>query len=283
MLDSRWASNGGRVSSAAVGAPAASGRQRRGQVMLNPDDVYDPMYPNDYERLLREQAQRVMQPASRVQLKFANVELEKLSAEEAYQRRMRLLEEQERKSSAGSATPAQEDGPKDIGMRIMQKLGWTEGKGLGANEQGIVAPLIAKNVGKNVGVIVQASSPLANRTMKGVGGQRPVGSGGGAQASATDAATESSSGTPATRILKLSFCHCVKSSEALQEEVEESLCQFGSMVNVIVLSGGNEEFTVYCEYEDTCQADRADKGLHKALPGYTVSSSFISEEEYSSI
>ncbi|GBE60477.1 RNA binding protein [Babesia ovata] len=266
-----------------------SRRQGRFRVSYNPDEVYDPMFPNDYERLSNEEAQRARQPPSRVELKFANVEPVKLSAEEAHARRLKLLEEAERGESSGAPPQPSSQGPKDIGLRIMQKLGWTEGKGLGAKEQGIVAPLVGKNVGKHVGVIVQAAAPAIKRSTA-------------VSATARNSrATESSSkGDDAgsvqevetsipvqalkSRILKLEGTECPKTVEEVQEDFEESMCQFGSLMNVLVQSDGvGSQFTVYCEFEDTSQAVDASRNLQQAINGYNVVPSFVTEDEYTAL
>ncbi|GFE54097.1 RNA binding protein protein [Babesia ovis] len=279
MWDSNWASQGRRIppaSTASVNPPASSGKQRRGHVTYNPDDVYDPLYPNVYERLSRELLQRSRPPPSKVELKITPVEAPKLSAEEAYERRMKLLDEAERQQSQSGPPPSSappDEGPKDVGMRIMQKLGWTHGKGLGANEQGIVAPLVAKNTGKHVGVIVQDTAPLAKRGNTKAGAKKSAAMDGTSQSSSTDAS--------ATRILRLSLQGCQTPSEELQEQIEESMCQFGSLLNVSVL--GTDDVTVYCEFEDSSQAVKASNNLDRVLPGYNKTSFFASEEEYGNL
>ncbi|KAG6793456.1 hypothetical protein POTOM_002665 [Populus tomentosa] len=42
-------------------------------------------------------------------------------------------------------------------QRMMKKMGWKEGQGLGKQEQGITTPLIAKKTNRRAGVIVNAS------------------------------------------------------------------------------------------------------------------------------
>lgn len=53
--------------------------QRAGHVSYNPDDAYDPRFPNDYERLSREMSQRFMQPASKVELNIEKADTVTLS------------------------------------------------------------------------------------------------------------------------------------------------------------------------------------------------------------
>lgn len=43
-----------------------------------------------------------------------------------------------------------------LAQKMLEKMGWKEGEGLGRNRQGIAAPLVAQKVGKNAGVVTQA-------------------------------------------------------------------------------------------------------------------------------
>ncbi|CDR94360.1 hypothetical protein, conserved [Babesia bigemina] len=264
-------------------------RQGRFRVSHNPDDVYDPMFPNEYDHVSNEEAQRACQPASRVELKFANVEVEKLSADEAHARRLKLLEEADRGGSSEAPPKPAAQGPKDIGLRIMQKLGWTEGRGLGAKEQGIVAPLVGKNVGKHVGVIVQAAAPTIKRATRGPTKPNAARASesdpnDGDAASANEGATSTHGKASTSRILKLDGAECPKSAEEVQGDFEESMCPFGTLMNVLVRSSGvGLPFTVYCEFEDHRQAVEAGKNLRQSIRGYNVVPSFITDDEYAAL
>ncbi|EDO07270.1 G-patch domain family protein [Babesia bovis T2Bo] len=240
-------------------------KSRRQQYSYNPNDVYDPMYPNDYEHLSREFARRATAQTTRVELKIKKVEGPKLSAEEAYERRMKLLD-----SADNTVTQDATDTSKGVGMRIMQKLGWTEGKGLGANEQGIVAPLVAKNTGKHVGVIVQGAKLGANPAHSTSQSTVP-----------RDRVTASAGGMAATRVLKLTFECTIDDTDRLQEELEESLSQYGSLIEVVV---HRSDTTIsYCEFEDDSQALRAMNNVDKVLPQYRKTATFATEEEYNNL
>jgi splicing factor 45 len=59
-------------------------------------------------------------------------------------------------SSAGLGVGA--GGQMTAAQRMMAKMGWKEGQGLGKQEQGITAPLVAKKTDRRGGVIVDESS-----------------------------------------------------------------------------------------------------------------------------
>ena len=46
---------------------------------------------------------------------------------------------------------------KTFAARMMEKMGWKQGEGLGANKQGITAPLVARKTAMRSGIIVQVS------------------------------------------------------------------------------------------------------------------------------
>ena len=40
-----------------------------------------------------------------------------------------------------------------IGEKLLKKMGWTQGKGLGKDEQGITEPIVARKVGRRQGIL----------------------------------------------------------------------------------------------------------------------------------
>ncbi len=53
-----------------------------------------------------------------------------------------------------------------LAAKMMAKMGWTEGKGLGRSQQGITTPLMAQKKDGRSGVIVNADSANAGDTLR---------------------------------------------------------------------------------------------------------------------
>lgn len=51
---------------------------------------------------------------------------------------------------------------KTFAARMMEKMGWKQGEGLGANKQGITAPLVARKTAMRSGIIVQVRTTTSS-------------------------------------------------------------------------------------------------------------------------
>ncbi|KAF8097659.1 hypothetical protein N665_0284s0025 [Sinapis alba] len=154
-------------------------------------EEYDPARPNDYEEYRREKKKKTMEAEMKRELDKRRHEEEErqerererdqtppplsISGEEAWKRRAAMSGGGGGKRGRSSSPPGNVDGGFSMGKsetsglgvgaggqmtaaeRMMAKMGWKQGQGLGKSEQGITTPLMAKKTDRRAGVIVNAS------------------------------------------------------------------------------------------------------------------------------
>lgn len=111
-------------------APVAAAALLSTQLYGSPDEEYDPAKPNDYDEFCRR----------RMRLK-AEEELEK--------RRQEALA---RHQKAQAVPEPKED---DFATKMLKKMGWKEGTGLGKDGQGMATPLVLKKTDQKQGMVVE--------------------------------------------------------------------------------------------------------------------------------
>ncbi|CZU00235.1 RNA binding protein [Plasmodium falciparum IGH-CR14] len=159
---------------------------------------------------------------------------------------------------------------KDFATRMMEKMGWKKGEGLGKDKQGIKAPLILKKVDKRSGVIVQAPVILKNNDLNNKGENLSV-------------------PNDCTRIVHLTNLVTPEEvDETLKEEIEEEASKFGNLLNINIVVDKNLldalAVKIYCEYESKDQAQNALNTFKgRTFAGRKVQASFATEEEYETL
>lgn len=167
-------------------------------------EEYDPERPNDYEEYKRERKRKAMEAEMRRELEKRRQEEEErerrereerererekdysesrlnISGEEAWRRRAAMSGAVPRSPSPpnngdGFSIGKSETGGLGVGaggqmtaaQRMMAKMGWKQGQGLGKQEQGITTPLMAKKTDRRAGVIVNASDTKPEKKVKSV-------------------------------------------------------------------------------------------------------------------
>jgi len=149
-------------------------------------EEYDPARPNDYEDYRREKKRKAMEAERLREIERRRQEEEEerererekdvnISGEEAWRRRAAMSGGVLRSSSPprnGDGFSIGTSGTVGLGVgaggkmiaaqRMMARMGWKEGQGLGKQEQGkhemaMMTPLMAKKTDRRAGVIVNAS------------------------------------------------------------------------------------------------------------------------------
>ncbi|PNW76444.1 hypothetical protein CHLRE_11g467591v5 [Chlamydomonas reinhardtii] len=160
-----------------------------------------------------------------------------------------------------------------LAQKLLEKMGWREGEGLGRNRQGISNPLMAQKTTQRAAVIVEAPSLPANKDQPDA--KRPK----GAQLT----------GAPSRVICMRNMVGPGQVDEELEEEVGQELTKYGKVLDVLIFevttAGYQEEEAVriFVQFERAESATKAAVDLQgRFFAGRMVRVSFFPEERFTS-
>jgi len=263
---------------------------------------YNPARPNDYEEYCLEREQRKQQENQerRMRRELERVEKERakttpstkldlnVSGEEAFLRRARMSTpgaglgsgvggNSEGTSGIGSGSGSSGGSGGDKVRRMMEGMGWTDGQGLGRNEQGISEPLRASPaINKNSGIGSGSSGSITSISS---GTVFPPG------VAIIQENSKSHSTKPTKVVLLRNMVGRGQVDDELEAETAEECAKYGKVLRCVVYEASNtsdaEAVRIFVHFVDLSSALKAVKDLSgRFFAGRVVKASYIKEDAF---
>ncbi|KAI4306336.1 hypothetical protein L6164_029623 [Bauhinia variegata] len=266
-------------------------------------EEYDPARPNDYEEYRREKKRKAREAEMMKELEKRRQEEEErerrereerererdregeygdsglnISGEEAWRRRAAMSGAAPRSPSPPSTGDGFTIGKSETGglglgaggqmtaaQRMMAKMGWKQGQGLGKQEQGITTPLMARKTDRRAGVIVNASDNKPEKKVKSVNFNGPP-----------------------TRVLLLrNMVGPGEVDDELEEEVGSECGKYGTVTRVLIFEitepnfPSDEAVRIFVQFERSEETTKSIIDLDgRYFGGRVVRATFYDEERF---